>query len=263
MANMAPQGFLSMPVQQAAAAQQLGNFNKSYNTNFVSSIIGIVVCAAAGLLFVSFAFGGDDGAAFQLVIAFLLFAVTAYLIYRLAQFGGRKIHLFQRGLIIESGNQIQPFPWNQTAEVWQQIIRRYRYGIYVGSSYKYTLRRTDGYQVKLDNMVKGIAELGEAVSNGVTQELVPRALHSIRNGQTLTFGQFIINQQGIGNGREFIPWPEVQAVNVNRGRLTVQKAGKFFSWGSSMVARIPNFFVFLAVAEEMIRQAASSGMRRY
>ncbi|HTK05680.1 MAG TPA: DUF6585 family protein [Ktedonobacteraceae bacterium] len=264
--NMPPQGFLSMPVQQAAAAQRLGPFMKSYKVNVISFVVGMVVCAGAGILFVGTALSPEnDGTTmgFELVAALLFLALAVFLIYRFIQIGSRQIHLFQQGLVIEIKDQIQVFPWNQATEVLQSITRRYRNGIYVGTTYKYTLRRADGYQIKLDNTTKGIGELGEAVTKGITQELVPRALYSVRSGQTLNFAQFSINQQGIGNGHEFIPWPQVEAVNVNRGRLTVKKAGKFLSWGSSMVSRIPNFFVFLAVSEEMIRQAHGARQQGY
>jgi hypothetical protein len=103
-------------------------------------------------------------------------------------------------------------------------------------------------------MTKKIDELGQAVAQGITQALVPRALHSIQTGQTLTFAQFSIDIQGISNGRESIPWQQVEAVNVNQGQISIQKAGKFFSWGSAPVSKIPNFLVFIALSEEMIHK---------
>jgi hypothetical protein len=33
----------------------------------------------------------------------------------------------------------------------------------------YTLRRVDGYQVKLNNLTKDIAELGSAIAQGITR----------------------------------------------------------------------------------------------
>ena len=154
---------------------------------------------------------------------------------------------------------MEAFPWNQVAEVWQSVTRNYRNGSYVGTTYMYTLRRMDGYQIKLGNLTKDIAELGPAIAQGVTRELVPRALHAIRTGQTLTFAPFSVNQQGIGNGRKFIPWLQVQAVDVSQGRVTVKKTGTARDWATAMVAKVPNFLVFKVVAEEMLRQAGRVG----
>jgi len=263
--NMAPQGSLPMPVQQAAMAQQLGAFMKGYKATLVRMILGTIVFAALGLFFVALAIntsGDGSGIAIGGVLGLLSFGLTAFFIYRIVQAAGQQIYLFQQGIVIEHKGQVQAFPWNQATEVWQSITRHYTNGVYTGTTYQYTLQRGDGYKIKLDNTTKGIAELGQAVTRGITQELVPRAMNSIRAGQTLTFGRFSVNQQGIGNGKEFIPWPQVQAVNVNRGQVTVKKAGKFLNWGSAMVAKIPNFFVFLAVSEEMIRQV-SGGRQGY
>lgn len=253
MVNMAPQGYLSPQVQQAVAAQQLGPFIRNYKASFFNILIGPIVCAIVGIFFLaSGTQGGDSSANFMFAAIFLIIGVILLVIG--VPNLGQQVYLFQQGLVIEKGGQAQPFPWRQTAEVYQQITNYYRYGIRTRTVYRYTLRRADGYQIKLTNSTKGIAQLGQAISKGVTQELVPRALHSIRSGQTLTFAQFSVNQQGIGNGREFLPWQQVEAVNVNRGIVSVKKAGKFLNWGTAAVAKVPNFFVFTAVADELIRQ---------
>ncbi|HEY6539823.1 MAG TPA: DUF6585 family protein [Ktedonobacteraceae bacterium] len=158
-------------------------------------------------------------------------------------------------LVIDKSHQVQAFPWRQTAEVRQSITRNYRNGIYVGTTYIFTLRREDGYQVKLGNLTKGIAELGPAIAQGITRELVPRAFHAIQAGQTLSFAPFSINQQGISNGRESLPWSQVQAVNVKQGRVTVMRVEMSRAWGTATVAKIPNFLVFIVIAEELRKQA--------
>ena len=106
-------------------------------------------------------------------------------------------------------------------------------------------------------MTKNIAELGPAIAQAITRELVPRALHSIRVGQTLTFAPFSVNQQGIGNGREFLPWSQVQAVEVKQGRVAVKKTGTLRGSWTSKVAKIPNFLVFTVVADQMLQQASA------
>lgn len=116
------------------------------------------------------------------------------------------------------------------------------------------MRRVDGHHVKLNNLTKDIAELGPAMAQSVTRELVPRALHAIRVGQTLTFAPFSVNQQGIGNGYEILPWSQIQGVEVQSGRVTVKKAGTSRGWGTDRIAKIPNLLVFTVVAEEMLQR---------
>lgn len=257
--NMVSQESLPLQVQQAAAAHQLGAFLKAYSSSLGRTIIGaFVFLVGAAFFFAGGIFPPGESVMTRgilLVFALLFLGMAIYMISTVIQAAGQQIYLFQQGLVIDKRNQVQVFPWNQVAEVWQSITRNYRNGVYTGTTYIYTLRRVDGYQVKLGNLTKGIAELGPIIAQGITQELVPRALHSIRNGQTLTFAPFSVNLQGIGNGREFLPWSQVQAVEVKQGRVTVKKTGKSRGSWMAMVAKIPNFLVFTVVAEEIRRQA--------
>ena len=132
------------------------------------------------------------------------------MIYSAIRVANQQIYLFQPGMVIDKGKQVQAFPWHQAAAVWQSITRTYHNGRYICTTYIYTLRRVDGYQLKLNNLTRDIAKLGPAMAQGITRELVPRAWHSIRDGPTLTFAPFSVDQQGIGNGRVFLPWSQTR-----------------------------------------------------
>ncbi len=79
----------------------------------------------------------------------------------------------------------------------------------------------------------------------------------MHGSRTLAFAPFSIHEQGISNGREFILWPQVQAIDVKEGRLTIKKVGMSKDWGVAMVAKIPNYPVFIVVVKEMRQQAGS------
>ncbi|HET8846716.1 MAG TPA: DUF6585 family protein [Ktedonobacteraceae bacterium] len=257
--NMMPQEPLPLPVQQVAATQQLGALVKVYKASIIGSIVGFLLFLIGGVFFL---FGGlfaedttDNTKTVLVLCGVACLALAVYLVALVIQAVSRRTYLFQQGLVIYKGNQVQSLPWNQVAEVWQSITRNYRNGIYTGTTYLYTLRRADGTQIRLNNMTKGVAELGPAVARGVSQELIPRALSALRSGQTLTFTPFSVNQQGLGNGREFVPWSQIQSIDVNKGVITVKKFGQSRRWASAMVSKVPNFLVFTVVAEEMRRQA--------
>lgn len=85
--------------------------------------------------------------------------------------------------------------------------------------------------------------------------MVPRALQSIQNGQTVSFAQFNVSYQGLGNGREVLPWTQILSINMRNGELTIWKVGLFKVWDRAKTSRIPNVLVFFAVANELKRQA--------
>lgn len=256
--QMVPQNPLPMSVQQAASMQQLGAFIKIYPASYVRTIIGAVVFLLVAVPFFIGGLTSDDTLgrtqAVLIVFALLFFAMAIYLFYTVVQAINQRIYLFQQGIVIDKGNQVQVLPWNQVAEIWQSVTRNYRNGIYTGTTYIYTLRRADGYQIKLNNMTKHIAELGPIVAQGITRELIPRALYAIRSGQTLTFARLTVNLQGISNGREFLPWSQILAVDVKRGWVTIRRVGVSRAWSTITVAKLPNFLVFTTIANEMRRR---------
>jgi hypothetical protein len=166
--NMIPQDLLPLPVQQVAATHRLGAFLKVYNTSLVGATIGafflliVAACFFAGGIFPT----DETIAARGILIAFglLFLGGTTYQLFSVVQAANQQIYLFQQGIVIDKNHQVQAFPWNQVAEVWQSITRHYRNGSYTGTTYLYTLRRSDGYQVKLSNLTKDIAELGPAIA---------------------------------------------------------------------------------------------------
>ena len=257
--HMAPQSILSLPVQQVAISQQLGAFVKTYQATLKQTIGATITFMVATLFFCG---GGllppDLTIATRVVLVtfgLLSLALVISMLSSIMQTANQQIHLFQQGMVIEKGEQVQALPWHQATEVWQSITRNYRNGSYVGTTYTYTLLRADGYKIKLGNLTKDIAELGPAIAQGITRAMVPRALHAIRTGQTLTFATFSINQQGISHKHESLLWSQVQSIDVNQGRMTIKKIGTSRPLGTAMVAKIPNFLVFTVVAEELLRQA--------
>jgi len=229
--NTVPPGMLPLPVQQVSAAQQLGAFMKAYKTNLVRTIIGaLVFLLTAALLCAGGIFPPDLTVTTRgvlLVFGLISLGLALSLASSVIREANLQVYLFQQGMVIDTGKQVQVFPWHQAAIVWQSITRNYRNGRYVGTTYLYTLRRVDGYQVKLNNLTKDIAELGPAIA------------------------------QGIGNGREFLPWSQVQAVEMKQGRVAVKKTGTSQDWGTDKVAKMPNFLVFTVLADEMLRQAGA------
>lgn len=258
--NIAQQNMLPLEVQQAAAAQRLGTFIKVYKSSLTRTIIGVVFFLVGGILFLAGGiFPTDISIVTRVILLFfgISFAALAiYMAFTVIRVAGQQIYLFQQGMVIFKKNQVQAIHWNQISEVLQSITRNYRNGVYVGTTYIFTLRLADGYQIKLDNLTKNIAELGPAVAQGITRELVPRAFQTLQTGQTLTFAPFSVNYQGISKGREFIPWGQVEAINVNRGYVKIKTVGTSKSWSSVMVSKIPNYLVFTVVAEELRRQAS-------
>ena len=84
------------------------------------------------------------------------------------------------------------------------------------------------------------------------KHLMPRAIESYSAGGTLHFGKLSINQAGIDNGKEVVPWAQVKSVQVSNGFIVIKKDGKWLNWANVAVAQTPNFFVFLALVDQNV-----------
>lgn len=259
--NLISPDVVPLPVQQAAHAYQLGTYLKAYRVSIpqvIAVMFVIIFFWGAGIYFLGSGLFEQDTIGIKVssfVFGLICLGVPIGAIY--LQFGPnlssvpqglkRRVYLFQQGIVIDQAGQLQPFPWNQIAEFWEDVVRSTK-----GSHFIYTLRRFDGYQIRLNDMTKGIIELGPVMAQGITQALLSRAWQALHSGQTLTFAPFSINLQGMSNGREWLPWSQVQEITRKDGRVSVKKVGLSQAWGAAL---IPNCRVFTTIAEDLRQQA--------
>jgi hypothetical protein len=257
-------------IYQTASTYQLGNPRTDYGiaarvanrriiTGIVVFIIGIAMGIwGVGILASSSGSSSDNGSlAIVLFIAALIlggFGLIAWIRAIALKNSNLHIYVCDNGLIYTIGNAApQPFPWNQVQAVWRSVTRHYRNGIYTGTTFLYTIQRNDGYRIVLNNNIRGIESLGNVISDRITKLLLPQVIQAYTNGQTVSFGALSLNQQGLGNGSEILPWPQVEAVDVKNGFISVKRQGAWLRWSRVAAADIPNLFVFLALIDYVLK----------
>jgi len=127
-------------------------------------------------------------------------------------------------------------------------------GIYVGTEHKYTVRGLDGRQVVLNDRITNVERPGNVISDMVTRVRLPEAIAAFKAGSTVTFGPLSVSMQGVSNSKELITWDQIKEFRVNNGTVIVKKEGKWLSWSSIQVANIPNFFIFLALVNAIMKK---------
>ncbi|MBO0869468.1 MAG: hypothetical protein J2P15_12965 [Micromonosporaceae bacterium] len=178
--------------------------------------------------------------------------------------GSRCVYVFEHGFI--QGDRTGPvvdMRWDAIGSLLQRITRTYTNGIYTGTQYLYTVTRTDGVKVKLTGWYKGIAELGQTVAREVTRVQLPVAFAAVQRGEALAFGDLTVNMAGIAcAGKGAVPWSEIQAVQINRGYVSLRRAGRWLPWSGQPASKIPNLFVFLTLADQLRAAASGPATRR-
>lgn len=242
----------AMQASQLASAYYLGVPQQEYGVRLTAgNIIGGVLCALLGGSAIYS--GTASSGVFMLIVGVLLLALGIYILFSPLIYSSWHVYVCSDGFALVRGSKIDAFRWDQIDNVMFRIIRRYRNGIYMGTTYRYTIRGLNGNQVILNNRFANIKMLGESITDMVTRVRLPQAIAAYRAGQMLYFGPLSVSMQGVSNGREIIGWHEISEVSINNGSVAIRKAGKWLNWSSARVSDIPNYYVFFGLVNA-IRQ---------
>ncbi|MGO4458494.1 DUF6585 family protein [Streptomyces sp. M-16] len=163
----------------------------------------------------------------------------------------KRIHCFEHGLIVSDRDRPAAFRWDSAA-VLQHITRRYANGVYVGTSYLYTLFKPDGSTLELTGFYADPEVWGAAIQHEITRAQLPGALDLVSRGEPLRFGDLVVDAHGMATSkRGSLPWSAVERVEVKNGMVFVGRSGKLLAWSNTPVRKIPNFFLFLAVVDQL------------
>ncbi|MBO0781913.1 MAG: hypothetical protein J2P37_24095 [Ktedonobacteraceae bacterium] len=248
---------------QMAMTYQLGTPLAEYRGGFTGRSIGGIILGiiftglfgaiAIGIMNDSSSSSSDGGPIIIMVVlalvglCFLLWSIIAPIIY-----SSWRVYVCSDGFVFAKGSEVQPTRWEHVQAVWQSVTRHYRNGIYTGTTHKYTVERSDGYKVVFDDRFKKVSDLGDTLSNKATAIMLPRVLAAYNAGNVVNFGPLSVQLQGVSNGRELLPWSQISDFSVNQGIVSVRKEGKWLNWSSVEVAKIPNFFVFMALVRAIL-----------
>ncbi|GAA4858785.1 DUF6585 family protein [Kitasatospora terrestris] len=171
----------------------------------------------------------------------------------------RRLHLFDHGLVVvDHTGPVGALRWDSMAAL-QQITERYANGIHVGTGYVYTLYKRDGATIKVTDLFANPERWGVIIQHAITNAQLPGVLEALGRGETVRFGDIAVTTGGVATPkRGATGWAEVQRFEVKNGMVFLSKAGKLLPWSSTPVAKIPNFFLFLATVERLRRQQSAA-----
>ncbi len=253
-------------VAETAYAQRLGPYLASYEPKRLG-VVRIVALLLFGLPFLVMAVVAPFLGAWPATPVLAAVGGTfLWLLFRSPNLNptlaARRLYVFEHGFVQIVRATPVPYRWDAITSVLQSITRRYYNGVYVGTTYLYTVTRADGRVAKLTQFYDQIGTFGETLAREVTAILLPRAIEALHAGQTVYFGELAVNLGGVAAaGKGSVPWSEIQAVQVNKGYVSLRKHGKWLAWSGKPAARIPNLFVFLTLAQRLAGSAHPAGTR--
>lgn len=236
---------------------------------WVSAIMGVLLLGGAGLvgiygLYDSYVQVSKYGSvmlsetiAVPLIIAGFLFLFGIWAVVNAYQSWNKSIVVYEKGLAYSDNKGVQTWGWHEIEWFFVSITKHYHNGIYTGTTYLYTLQKTDGSKLRLDNKFKKIQMLGQLVGQKVAPLQYDKLLQKLRNGQTVVLGPVAINKDNITIGKKCYLWSEVEQVGIQKGYVSIKKkGGGWFSGATSPVSAIPNLDALFAVVNQIVKVKA-------
>jgi hypothetical protein len=245
---------------QLAGTYQLGEPLADYKVGLTKRMRTYAIIGIAGTIFwaVLIYLGltspqNNDGMSGTLTFAAFALGCLGLAVYYLTIPVIKPWHVYvcKEGFAFTNGKKSEPYRWDSIASVMLDITSYSQYGMNTGTTYKYTVRRNDGEKLVLDDKFIDVDALGNTITQEAAVHMLPRVMADFNAGQTITFGSLSVNQQGVSNGRNILPWSEVSGVFINKGFVIVLQKGKKSSWANIRVAKVPNVFVLDALVRSL------------
>lgn len=243
---------LTSEAQQVIASYRLGIPTAAYRAKFtIKKAIAVAFLFAVGLGMLAVVILDSSSASLStlitvVIVSVLFLAIPIWVVVDALRSRDIRVYVCPGGLLYLHGGKTEAMRWDQVESFWRKIVKTSSYGIQTGTTHRYTLRRSDGATFTFNDNIGNVEALGNTIAEETARMLWPRYIAAYQAGQTLAFGKISLNQQGVNNGKEWLPWHQVREIRINRGYLSFKKEGDK-QGRVILAAEIPNLDVFLAL----------------
>lgn len=158
---------------------------------------------------------------------------------------GGNVAFYENGIVAEKGGKRHTARWDEIAVLYESVEKIYMKGVYVYDRYLYTIKKQNGEEFVLSNMIADIAEIGRVLKRKTLENLYPQAKEKIADGEKVMFDSLFVDKDGLSG----IEWTQLSKVKVKDDLLEVKnKAGKTVVQGS--YGATPNVHLLLKLLEE-------------
>ncbi|MEV7833330.1 DUF6585 family protein [Streptomyces subrutilus] len=171
---------------------------------------------------------------------------------------GRRLHLFEQGLLVDSGGgRLFALRWEHAVHYQatvQEVIEYKGTTTPFKTSHVSTLVAPDGTRFDVTDSFADhgtwLPLIGEAIARAQAQ----RVWDAVRGGRKAAHGPFTLDATGISSTRGgTLSWSAVEAVDVSGGAVIVRRAGQPKPWARAEVKTVPNLLLFLTLAARLRR----------
>jgi hypothetical protein len=160
-----------------------------------------------------------------------------------------RMAIFEEGVAVSEKQALKMMRWEEVDRAFQILTRRGNTDII---QHGYRLENGKGHTIWWNDDVSHAAQAWEAVRREVYSRLLQRMTPEFNRGDTVSFGEFSVNHEGVTQGKKSLAWSTLREVQITNGLLTVkgETNGKKEEL-RAMWATIPNAELLLKFIEQM------------
>jgi hypothetical protein len=164
---------------------------------------------------------------------------------------GLRVLIYEVGLVRLQHRTASAFFWDEVETVWQKKNKG-NWAKFTQGKLVYIVHRQNGAELHFDDSLPEIQRLGAIIQRETLPHLLARSRDAYHAGQKVDFNKLRISRDGISNGQETITWEQVQQIQIEEERLTINKKGNWLTWFAGVASDLPNPHVFQSLLREVI-----------
>jgi hypothetical protein len=183
-------------------------------------------------------------------------------IFSVLLFGSNWKKYGQRVLVTSDGMRVRrrggwtDLRWDDVTAVWRHSATIH--GSLALLETDLWVQTNDGETIYLTSFLRDMARLVEIVLSETAQRMTPEMWSRIRSGDSVAFGKIAISATELTQKERRLAWDDVEEIRVAHGGIDVLRKEPRGSWFYSPVKKMPNYHIFLALAERLLNSRGPS-----
>jgi hypothetical protein len=182
----------------------------------------------------------------------IMFVVGGLVAGRAALVRGISVKITSEGLDYQGAWRKRSCRWDEVEETTWEVRKVSTKRQAFEPSRLFHLRCRNGQRISLDDRIPEFEVMIDCVLSELLRCLLPSYLERLRDGQTLTFGPFVVTRDGIDCQSTVIEWSQVERAWIREGTISLTKRGSWIDWGKKSVTEVPNAHLLIALVNAIL-----------
>ncbi|MGW4355123.1 DUF6585 family protein [Nocardia sp. NPDC004582] len=163
---------------------------------------------------------------------------------------GMRLDLYEHGAVVVLGGQQVRVVRNDTARVWQKVVRHTRNGVHTGTTHHYRVTDVRGEEMLLTEALCCPEEWGPQLVEQIASRQAAAAIDTLRTGGKLEFGPWWLTATQAGTEKKTFALQELRGFRVKAGQVIIE-AGEDTRITKG-IDSFPNFLLFQFLVKQLV-----------